>query len=90
MPDIDPAALSRPPVTLATPTLSTKTLAGTGASAQKAPKASQIIPARIDLEPLYSALKLAIGSEQWVIYKESTTQFLIGAPIFCIHLTTSY
>ncbi|GJC98396.1 transcriptional co-activator [Colletotrichum higginsianum] len=65
MPDIDPAALSsRPSVNLSTPTLSTKTIT--------------IIPARIDLEPLYTALKQAIGPEAWVVYKESTTEFLVG------------
>lgn len=79
MPDIDPAALlSRSSVSLSTPILSTKTLAGSTPSAPKVAKSSQIIPARIDLEPLYAALKAAIGPEQWVIYKEATTEFLIG------------
>lgn len=79
MPDIDPAALlSRSSVSLSTPILSTKTLAGSTPGAPKAPKSSQIIPARIDLEPLYAALKAAIGPEQWVVYKEATTEFLIG------------
>ncbi|KAH8671380.1 transcriptional regulator of RNA polII, SAGA, subunit-domain-containing protein [Xylariales sp. PMI_506] len=75
MPDIDPAALSRPSVNLSTPIL--KSITVSTPSAQK-PKTSQIIPARIDLEPLYTALKSAIGSEQWTIYKESTTQFMLG------------
>ncbi|KAH6985785.1 transcriptional regulator of RNA polII, SAGA, subunit-domain-containing protein [Ilyonectria sp. MPI-CAGE-AT-0026] len=79
MPDIDPAALlSRSSVSLSTPILSTKTLAGSTPGAPKVPKSSQIIPARIDLEPLYAALKAAIGPEQWVVYKEATTEFLIG------------
>ncbi|KAM5382059.1 hypothetical protein ACJZ2D_002661 [Fusarium nematophilum] len=78
MPDIDPAALSRPSVSLSTPILSTKTLAGSTPGAPKVAKSSQIIPARIDLEPLYTALKAAIGNEAWVVYKESTTEFLIG------------
>ncbi|KAF4976792.1 hypothetical protein FZEAL_6598 [Fusarium zealandicum] len=78
MPDIDPAALSRPSVGLSTPVLSTKTLSGSGSGAPKIAKSSQIIPARIDLEPLYTALKSVIGNEQWVVYKESTTEFLIG------------
>ncbi|EXA45314.1 transcriptional coactivator HFI1/ADA1 [Fusarium oxysporum f. sp. raphani 54005] len=78
MPDIDPAALSRPSVSLSTPILSNKTLAGTISGAPKIAKSSQIIPARIDLEPLYTALKAAIGNEKWAIYKESTTEFLIG------------
>ncbi|SCV29440.1 related to transcriptional coactivator HFI1 [Fusarium fujikuroi] len=78
MPDIDPAALSRPSVSLSTPILSNKTLAGSISGAPKIVKSSQIIPARIDLEPLYTALKAAIGNEKWAIYKESTTEFLIG------------
>ncbi|KPM43060.1 hypothetical protein AK830_g3441 [Neonectria ditissima] len=79
MPDIDPAALlSRSSVSLSTPILSTKTLAGSTPGAPKVAKSSQIIPARIDLEPLYAVLKAAIGPEQWVVYKDSTTEFLIG------------
>ncbi|KAK6222841.1 hypothetical protein LQW54_000650 [Pestalotiopsis sp. IQ-011] len=74
MPDIDPAALSRPSVNITTPVLKTLTVS-TPASK---PKTSQIIPPRIDLEPLYAALKAAIGSEQWTVYKESTTQFILG------------
>ncbi|KOS20410.1 Transcriptional coactivator hfi1 [Escovopsis weberi] len=78
MPDIDPAALSRPSVNLSTPILATKTLAVAAPGSTKAPKTSQIIPARIDLEPLYTALKAAISPEQWLVYKESTTEFLTG------------
>ncbi|RFN45174.1 transcriptional coactivator hfi1/ada1 [Fusarium flagelliforme] len=78
MPDIDPAALSRPAVGLTTPILPNKTLAGSVPGAPKIAKSSQIIPARIDLEPLYTALKAAIGNEKWAIYKESTSEFLIG------------
>ncbi|KAI0885500.1 transcriptional regulator of RNA polII, SAGA, subunit-domain-containing protein [Annulohypoxylon maeteangense] len=76
MPDIDPAALSRPSITLSTPTL--KSITVSAPTTQKVPKTSQIIPARIDLEPLYTALKSAIGNEQWNTYKESTTQFILG------------
>ncbi|PNP41596.1 transcriptional coactivator HFI1/ADA1 [Trichoderma gamsii] len=78
MPDIDPAALSRPSVSVSTPVLSTKTLTVSAPGSTKAVKTSQIIPSRIDLEPLYTALKAAISSEQWLIYKESTTEFLTG------------
>lgn len=77
MPDIDPAALSRPAVAL-TPTLSAKSISVAIPGAQKFPKTSQIIPSRIDLEPLYTALKSAIGPEQWLVYKESTTEFFLG------------
>ncbi|KAF7538258.1 hypothetical protein G7054_g3102 [Neopestalotiopsis clavispora] len=73
MPDIDPAALSRPSISISTPVLKNITV-----STPAKPKTSQIIPPRIDLEPLYAALKSAIGSEQWTVYKESTTQFILG------------
>ncbi|KAI1140555.1 transcriptional regulator of RNA polII, SAGA, subunit-domain-containing protein [Hypoxylon sp. FL0543] len=76
MPDIDPAALSRPSINLSTPTL--KSITVSAPATQKVTKTSQIIPARIDLEPLYTALKSAIGNEQWNIYKEATTQFILG------------
>ncbi|OTA87402.1 hypothetical protein M434DRAFT_23962 [Hypoxylon sp. CO27-5] len=76
MPDIDPAALSRPSISLSTPTL--KSITVSAPTTQKVTKTSQIIPARIDLEPLYTALKSAIGNEQWNTYKESTTQFILG------------
>ncbi|KAJ8116699.1 hypothetical protein ONZ43_g4384 [Nemania bipapillata] len=77
MPDIDPAALSsRPSISLSTPVL--KTITVSTPATQKITKTSQIIPARIDLEPLYTTLKAAIGIEQWNIYKESTTQFILG------------
>ncbi|KAI2625726.1 transcriptional regulator of RNA polII, SAGA, subunit-domain-containing protein [Hypoxylon sp. NC1633] len=76
MPDIDPAALSRPSVSLSTPTL--KSITVSAPTTQKVTKTSQIIPARIDLEPLYTAIKSAIGNEQWNVYKEATTQFILG------------
>ncbi|EON98200.1 putative transcriptional co-activator protein [Phaeoacremonium minimum UCRPA7] len=78
MPDINPADLSRPAISLSTPILSTKSITVSGPALQKAPKTSQIIPARIDLEPIYTALKAAIGAEQWAAYKEATTQFFLG------------
>jgi transcriptional coactivator HFI1/ADA1 len=78
MVDINPAALSRPSISLSTPILSNKTINVSVPSLQKAPKSSQLIPARIDLEPIYTALKSVIGAEGWAIYKEATTQFLIG------------
>lgn len=75
MPDINPADLSRPSISLSTPVLSNKTI--TVSSSLQKPK-SQIIPARIELEPVYAALKAAIGNEQWTTYKETLSQFLIG------------
>ncbi|KGQ09207.1 Transcriptional coactivator HFI1/ADA1 [Beauveria bassiana D1-5] len=76
MPDIDPAALSRPVINVSTPLLSTKSISSLGGTIKA--KSSQI-PGRIDLEPLYTELKAAIGPEQWQIYKEATTEFFIGS-----------
>lgn len=74
MPDIDPAALSRPSIS-STPILPPKTLNSASQSAQKA--VSKLIPPRIDLEPLYTALKAAIG-EHWATYKEAVGLFVLG------------
>ncbi|KAJ1326602.1 transcriptional coactivator HFI1/ADA1 [Microdochium nivale] len=76
MPDIDPAALSRPSVTQTTPVL--KTITVSSSSLPKVTKSSHFIPARIELEPLYTALKHAIGPEQWPLYKESISKFMLG------------
>ncbi|GAP89500.1 putative transcriptional co-activator [Rosellinia necatrix] len=75
MPDIDPAALSRPSISL-TPVL--KTITVSTPATQKITKTSQIIPARIDPEPMYTSLKAAIGMEQWNTYKDSIRQFMLG------------
>ena len=87
MPDINPADLSRPAVGLSTPILATKSI--TVSSTIKSTKTSQIIPPRIELEQAYTALKSAIGIEQWKTYKTATTQFFIGkrhihCKLFCI------
>lgn len=78
MVDINPAALSRPSISLTTPILSTKTINVAPPSLSKTPKTSQLVPPRIDLEPIYTDLKSQIGPEQWAVYKEATAQFLIG------------
>ncbi|KAK3996754.1 putative transcriptional coactivator HFI1/ADA1 [Cladorrhinum sp. PSN332] len=78
MVDIDPAALSRPSISVSTPILANKTINVSVPSIHKPVKTSQLIPARIDLEPIYTQLKANIGAEQWVIYKETITNFLIG------------
>lgn len=80
MPDIDPAALSRPSISLPTPTLASKTITVSAPGSQKVIKTSQIIPPRIDLEPLYTALKAAIPADQWLAYKEAISEFLLGEP----------
>ncbi|CAK7564458.1 MAG: hypothetical protein SEPTF4163_002351 [Sporothrix epigloea] len=76
MPDINPADLSRLAGGLSTPILSNKSI--TVASSSKPAKAGQSIPPRIELEQAYTSLRMAIGNEQWKIYKTATTQFLIG------------
>ncbi|OIW28517.1 hypothetical protein CONLIGDRAFT_380970 [Coniochaeta ligniaria NRRL 30616] len=74
--DINPAALSsRPSISVSTPVLSTKSIT---VSSLTKPKTSQLIPSRIDLEPIYTKLKSCIDPEQWSAYKEATTQFLVG------------
>ncbi|KAK3377845.1 transcriptional regulator of RNA polII, SAGA, subunit-domain-containing protein [Podospora didyma] len=79
MVDINPAALSRPSISLSTPILSNKSInVSVPSSLQKPAKSSLLIAQRIDLEPIYAALKSAIGAEGWAIYKEATTQFFVG------------
>ncbi len=85
MPDINPAELSRPAMSLSTPILANKSI--TVSASLKPAKASQIIPPRIDLEQAYLSLKGAIGSEAWKIYKNATTQFLIGTHCVVSHHT---
>ena len=79
MPDIDPAALSRSDsLTIANPSsLSLKQLNGVSAlPSQKATKSANSAQ-RIDLEPLYTSLKVAIG-DNWGKYKEAISLFIIG------------
>ncbi|KAJ4302358.1 hypothetical protein N0V88_002502 [Collariella sp. IMI 366227] len=78
MVDINPAALSRPSISITTPVLAKQSINVSIPSLHKTPKTSQLIPARIDLEPIYTALKASIGAEQWSTYKEAITNFLIG------------
>ncbi|KAI0015122.1 transcriptional regulator of RNA polII, SAGA, subunit-domain-containing protein [Xylariomycetidae sp. FL0641] len=76
MPDIDPAALSRPAGSGSTPVM--KSITVSAPAAQKVSKTSQIIPVRIDLEPIYTPLKAAIGPEQWNGYKEAVSLYIQG------------
>lgn len=76
MPDIDPAALSRPSLTSSTPILPPKSLSIVPPSAPKISKSNHV-PPRIDLEPLYTALKAAVG-ENWATYKEAVSLFVMG------------
>lgn len=79
MPDIniDPASLSRAEVNLGTPTLTAKSISVNASGAQK-PKTSQIVPARIDLEPFYAAVKAVIPSDKWKLYKETVSNLAYG------------
>ena len=70
---IDPAALSRTESTSASIATSK---APSGSATQKYTKALISVP-RLDLEPIYTELKVAIG-DSWAEYKESTALFLLG------------
>jgi transcriptional coactivator HFI1/ADA1 len=79
MPDIDPAALSRPMIST-TPILPPKTLSASAPIVPKVAKGAHT-PPRIELEPLYTALKVAIG-EHWATYKEALSLFMLGSWFF--------
>lgn len=72
---IDPAALSRTDST-STAVASSKNAAPSAPATQKSTKALISVP-RLDLEPIYTELKAAIG-DNWAEYKQSTGLFLLG------------
>ncbi|KAL1982542.1 hypothetical protein VTN96DRAFT_1199 [Rasamsonia emersonii] len=72
---IDPAALSRTDSASA-PVSAAKPVASTTSSTQKSTKAFTSVP-RLDLEPIYTELKAAIG-DNWAEYKQSIALFLLG------------
>ncbi|OOF90776.1 hypothetical protein ASPCADRAFT_400506 [Aspergillus carbonarius ITEM 5010] len=72
---IDPAALSRTD-SASTAIASSKNTAPSAPPTQKSTKALISVP-RLDLEPIYTELKAAIG-DTWAEYKEATTLFLLG------------
>jgi hypothetical protein len=76
MADVDPAALlSRPAAISTTPILPPKSITTTS----NAPKLAKVqIPPRIDVEPIYTALKLAVG-EHWPVYKDAVSLFVMGS-----------
>lgn len=76
---IDPAALSRTD-SASTAVSTSKAVASTAATSQKSTKALISVP-RLDLEPVYTELKVAIG-DNWAEYKQSTTLFLLGISLF--------
>lgn len=81
MPDIDPAALSRPSISSSTPILPPKSLSIVPPPSSSATKTmsskTEKIPPRIDLEPLYVSLKNAVG-EKWGAYSEAVGKFVMG------------
>ena len=78
MPDIDPAALSRPATTpTGVPLTPAKALPSASLSASKAPK-THAMATRIDLEPLYTDLKSAVG-DNWSTYKRAIGLFVLGS-----------
>ena len=78
MPDIDPAALSRND-SVSGPSPVTVTPSKPTGAPSAAPKPGKSINTaqRIDLEPLYTALKIAVG-EHWADYKEAISLFVLG------------
>ncbi|KAL4917453.1 transcriptional regulator of RNA polII, SAGA, subunit-domain-containing protein [Aspergillus aurantiobrunneus] len=72
---IDPAALSRTD-SASVGVTSSKNTAPNASTTQKSTKALISVP-RLDLEPIYTELKAAIG-DKWTEYKEATTLFLLG------------
>ncbi|KAL2011893.1 hypothetical protein VTN00DRAFT_4611 [Thermoascus crustaceus] len=72
---IDPAALSRAD-SASTSIPSSKSAAPSASATQKSTKALISVP-RLDLEPIYTELKAAIG-DNWAEYKQSTALFLLG------------
>lgn len=81
---IDPAALSQPDAA-STAIASSKAAAANASATQKTTKALISVP-RLDLEPIYTALKAAIG-DKWPEYKQSTGLFLLGAYIARLYCT---
>ena len=82
MPDINPADLSRPdPITTAVPaSLSLSKANGTSPLVTtKSAKAVNTVQ-RIDLEPLYTGLKSAIG-DNWGKYKDAISLFILGTVV---------
>ncbi|KAJ0416039.1 transcriptional regulator of RNA polII, SAGA, subunit-domain-containing protein [Aspergillus carlsbadensis] len=72
---IDPAALSRTDSASAALS-SSKNTAPSSSTTQKSTKALISVP-RLDLEPVYTELKAAIG-DKWTEYKQATSGFLLG------------
>ncbi|KAF2446016.1 hypothetical protein P171DRAFT_387024 [Karstenula rhodostoma CBS 690.94] len=61
-----------------TPILSSKTLPDLSLPLKSASKPSAPRAPRIDIEPLYTAVKSALGDADWTTYKTSLSAFLLG------------
>ena len=61
-----------------TPTLSSTTLPDLALPPKSASKPSTPRAPRIDIEPLYGAVKMAISDADWTLYKTSLSSFLLG------------
>jgi transcriptional coactivator HFI1/ADA1 len=61
-----------------TPTLSSNPLPGLNVQTDLSKKPSAPRTPRVDVEPLYSAVKGAISDADWTIYKKSLSFFLLG------------
>lgn len=72
---MNPADLHLPGLD-ATPPLSSKTLPGSASLLGKTVKLPATVP-RIDTEPIYTALKAAVG-DNWGDYKAALSAFLLG------------
>lgn len=86
MPDIDPAALTRldsfsqPLVSSIAPSKPNGNAALASQKIHKSVNTAQ----RIDLEPLYTSLKSAIG-DHWAEYKEAISLFILGKLVNQLH-----
>ena len=79
MPDIDPAALSRTDSISQLASLPLGTSKATAVTAPLSLKTAKSVNSaqRIDLEPIYTSLKSAIG-DRWGDYKEAMSLFILG------------
>lgn len=79
MPNIDPAALSRSDTFTQPTALSIGTSKPNGAPIPLSVKTTRTTATaqRIDLEPLYTNLKTAIG-DNWTQYKEAVSLYILG------------
>lgn len=90
MPDIDPAALIRSDTIPQSTSATSVTARPNGITTPlflKTSKSSSVAQ-RIDLEPLYTNLKAAIG-EHWGQYKEALSLFLLGVYLYILEYYSS-